>query len=234
MKPSWFYDEIKHCGVDYGDPAQVAEYDNRHRKFRDYQKDTDAIIDAIGIKPEHTVIDMGVGTGAFSLHAAKYCKTIFAADVSPAMLDHSRGKARELGITNIVFCQGGFLSYVHNAAPVDAVISIAALHHLPDFWKLMALRRVHRMLVSGGRFYLFDVVFPSDSKDLDIRIEEWRTAMNVTVGHEFAQEIDVHIREEYSTYDFVMEGFLGRAGFRIDKTSYADGFGATYLCTKPM
>lgn len=234
MKPNWIYDEIKHCGVDYSDPAQVAEYDNRHRKFRDYQKDTDAIIDAIGIKPEHTVIDMGVGTGAFSLHAAKYCKTIFAADVSPAMLDHSRNKARELGITNIVFCQGGFLSYVHNAAPVDAVISIAALHHLPDFWKLMGLRRVNRMLVSGGRFYLFDVVFPSESKNLDTRIEEWRAAMNVTVGHQFAQEIDVHIREEYSTYDFVMEGFLGRAGFQIDNTSYADGFGATYLCTKPM
>ena len=60
-KPNWFYDEMKHAGVDYSDPAQMAVYDGRHQKFRDYRKNAEAIVDALKLGPEHTVIDMGVG-----------------------------------------------------------------------------------------------------------------------------------------------------------------------------
>jgi hypothetical protein len=52
------------------------------------------------------------------------------------------------------------------------------------------------------------------------------------VGADFAAEAETHIRDEYSTYDWVMEGFLERAGFQIDRAEYADGLGATFLCTK--
>jgi hypothetical protein len=44
-------------------------------------------------------------------------------------------------------------------------------------------------------------------------------------------EAEAHIRDEYSTYDWVMEGLLNRAGFCIDKAEYADGYGATYVYT---
>ena len=56
--------------------------------------------------------------------------------------------------------------------------------------------------------------------------------MAAAVGPEFAAEVESHIRDEYSTYDWVMEEFLARAGFRIDSAGYADGFTATYLCTR--
>jgi hypothetical protein len=41
---------------------------------------------------------------------------------------------------------------------VDAVVTTLALHHLPDFWKGMALKRVHGMLKRGGRLYIHDVI----------------------------------------------------------------------------
>ena len=232
MKPNWFYDEIKQAGVDYNDPTQVAVYDNRHQQFRDYQKGTEAIIEAVKIGPEHTVIDMGIGTGAFSLYAAPHCKTIYAADVSPVMLEYTRQKAEQAGLTNIVFCRGGFLTYEHRAPAVDAIVSVAVLHHLPDFWKLVGLRRMIQMMKPGGRFYLFDVVFPVEMRDYDAQFEKWVSSMTKAVGLDFAAEIETHIRDEYSTYDWVMEEFLARAGFRIDQADYTDGFGATYLCTK--
>jgi putative AdoMet-dependent methyltransferase len=232
VKPNWFYDEIKQAGVDYSDPAQVAVYDNRHQKFRDYQKGAEAIIEAVKIGPEHTVIDMGVGTGAFSLYAAPHCKTIYAVDVSPVMLEFTRQKAEKAGLTNIVFCQGGFLTYEHQAPAVDAIVSVAVLHHLPDFWKLVGLRRIIQMMKPGGRLYLFDVVFPVEMREYETEFEKWVSSMTEAVGLEFAAEIETHIRDEYSTYDWVMEEFLARAGFRIDNAEYVDGFGATYLCTK--
>ena len=150
-RPNWFYDEIKHAGVDYSDPAQVAVYDSRHQKFRDYEKSAEAVINAIGIGPEHTVIDMGAGTGAFASYAAACCKTVYAVDVSAAMLDYARRKAENAGRTNIVFCQAGFLTYEHQAPPADVMVSVAALHHLPDFWKLVGLRRAAQDVETGGQ-----------------------------------------------------------------------------------
>jgi putative AdoMet-dependent methyltransferase len=231
-RPNWFYDEMKHAGVDYSDPAQVAVYDNRHQKFRNYKKGAEAIIDSLKLGLEHTVIDMGVGTGAFTLNAASHYKTVYAVDVSPVMLDYTRQKAEQAGLSNIVFCHGGFLTYEHSAPAVDAVISVAVLHHLPDFWKGVGLWRVAQMLKPGGKLYLFDVVFPAEMDGYKTRFTRWVGSLTKAVGVDFAAEAETHIRDEYSTYDWVMEGLLERAGFHIDNIEYADGFGGTYLCTR--
>ena len=42
----------------------------------------------------------------------------------------------------------------------------------------------------------------------------------------------MHIREEYSTYGWIMEGLLARAGFRIDAKTEHEGVYARYTCTK--
>jgi len=232
-KPRWFYDEMEHPGVDYSDPTQAEAYDHNHEKFRNYQKDAEAIINRLGLGPQHTIIDMGAGTGAFALHAARHCKRVYAVDVSPAMLARCQTKAEAAGLKNIRFCHGGFLSYEHTSDPVDAVISVAVLHHLPDFWKLVGLRRVTDMLKTGGMFYLFDVVFPSDLQGYAAEFEHWIQAVEHTVGAPFAREVETHIREEYSTCAWIMEGLLERAGLRIKSAEYGDSFGTTYLCIKP-
>jgi putative AdoMet-dependent methyltransferase len=231
-KYNWQYDEMKHSGVDYNNLAQVEVYDKNHQKFRNYQRDTEFIIQALGLGTEHTVIDMGAGTGAFAIHAAKFCKTIYAVDVSKTMLDYTRQKAVEAGIDNIVFCHGGFLTYEHKADPADAMVCVAVLHHLPDFWKYVGLRRSAQMLKTGGKLCLFDVVFPSDMADYESRFDAWVEANVRKLGSDFASEVEIHIRDEHSTFDWVMQGFLERAGFRIENTSHADGFGVTYICTK--
>ena len=38
--------------------------------------------------------------------------------------------------------QAGFLTFTAPEEPVDAVLSSIALHHLPDFWKGVALQRI--------------------------------------------------------------------------------------------
>jgi putative AdoMet-dependent methyltransferase len=231
-KYNWQYDEMKHSGVDYNNPAQVEVFDKNHQKFRDYQKGTEFIIQALGLGSEHTVIDMGSGTGAFALYAAKSCKTIYAVDVSKAMLDYTSQKAKDMGIDNIIFCHGGFLTYEHKAEPVDAIVCVAVLHHLPDFWKYVGLKRVVDMLKPGGKFYLFDIVFPSDMTDYESRFDAWLEANVKKLGSDFASEVETHIRDEHSTFEWIMEKFLEQAGFRIENTYHADGFGVAYICSK--
>ncbi|MBN2310540.1 MAG: class I SAM-dependent methyltransferase [Candidatus Hydrogenedentes bacterium] len=230
--PKWQYDELRHAGVDYADAAVARAYDEKHGRFRDYEAQTQGILAALGVGSEATIIDMGCGTGAFALAAARRCRKVYAVDVSPAMLDCLREKAAAAGVANVECHQGGFLSYEHADPPVDAIVSVAALHHLPDFWKLVALRRLARMLRPHGRVYLFDVVFPSAVDDYRPAFDRWIASARDALGADFAEEAETHIRDEYSTCDWIMEGILERAGFVIDDKQEPDTFLAAYVCSR--
>ncbi len=234
MKPApiWQYDEMKPCGVDYTDIEEVAAYDLMHRKFRDYAKSSEEIIRKLGIGLESTVIDMGSGTGAFALHASRKCRTVYAVDISAAMLEYCRQQAEMQGLSNIVFCQGGLLTYEHIGKPADAIVCVAVLHHLPDFWKMVALKRCYKMLKPGGRLCLFDIVFPPWDENSEAKIENLIKAFGVMADARLAQEAVIHIRDEFSTFDWIMEGIIKRSGFRIDAAEYGDGFQTTYICTR--
>jgi ubiquinone/menaquinone biosynthesis C-methylase UbiE len=108
--PEWQYDEMKAPGVDYTDDNIVAEYDDNHSRFRNYKKNAEDIISILGLEPEHSVIDMGCGTGAFSLYAAGHCKKIYAVDVSAPMIEYLKKKAIKKKLNNNECPQAGFLT----------------------------------------------------------------------------------------------------------------------------
>lgn len=228
----WQYNEMKPCGVDFTSSEEVAAYDDMHRKFRDYAKSSEEIIRRLSLGSDSIVIDLGSGTGAFALHAARKCRVIYAVDISAAMLEYCRQQAVKEGLSNIVFCQGGLLTYEHIADTADAVVCVAVLHHLPDFWKLVALRRCNAMLKTGGKFLLFDIVFPSVDENIKQKIGEWIRTVEIMADVKLAQEAVIHARDEFSTYDWIMEGIIRKSGFQIDTAEYGKGFQTTYLCTK--
>jgi len=47
-----------------------------------------------------------------------------------------------------------------------------------------------------------------------------------------AEEAVVHVRDEFSTYDWIMEGIIRSSGFQIDTAEYRQGFQTTYICTR--
>jgi ubiquinone/menaquinone biosynthesis C-methylase UbiE len=126
-----------------------------------------------GVNERHTLVDLGAGTGTFALAAAPYCGRVIAVDVSPVMLARLEQKAAEQGITNVTCVRAGFLSYEHQGDPADVVYSRNALHHLPDFWKAIALRRTAAILKPGGIFRLHDLVYSFDPGDAERVLEAW-------------------------------------------------------------
>jgi len=230
--PAWRYDERKPCGFNYNNFFLARAYDTYHQRFRDYQREAEQIVAALGLASSATVIDMGCGTGAFTIHAARHYRKIYAVDIAKAMLGRARRKARKAGLANIEFHRGGFLTYEHADSPVDAVVSVVALHHLPDFWKLVGLHRLASMLKPDGRLYLFDVVFSFDVAQYEPCIQRFIETMNDHTRPDGRTAADTHVREEYSTCGWIMEGLLEGAGFRIDEADYKDDFLAAYLCTK--
>lgn len=153
---------MKQVGTDYGDQSEVESYDKRMQKLRDIKEETGNIIKLLDICPDDTILEIGTGTGEFALGASKFCKKVIAIDVSPEMLEFTKKKAAQRNIPNLEFFHGGFLTYEHTGAQVDAVISQLALHHLPDFWKLIALKRVSSFMKDNGIFYLKDTVYSFD------------------------------------------------------------------------
>lgn len=115
---------------------------------------------------------------------------------------------------------------------MDAIVSVVALHHLPDFWKLVGLRRLASMLKPDGRLYLFDVVFSFDVGHCASSVERFIEKMSVRTTPDGRRAAETHVREEYSTCGWIMEGLLERAGFRIDDADYKEDFLAAYLCTR--
>jgi putative AdoMet-dependent methyltransferase len=226
----WRFDERSQVGVDYARSEEAENYDARHGRFRDVERENDAILDALQLQPEHSLIDIGAGTGSLAVQAARRCRNVYAVDVSPAMLARARQKAEAAGIRNIEFRDGGFLTYRHAAEPADAVVSCIALHHLPDFWKDFALRRIHDMLKPGGRFYLADVIF--EDRDVMANAQKWIDGLATAGGDRLRDDAERHLREEFSTFDWIMEGLLARAGYRIERKNFQDGVVGSYLCEK--
>jgi len=92
--------------------------------------------------------DLGCGTGALACEVARACAFVHLMDVSRPMLRAAERRARALGLQNVAFRHAGFLSFDLRAGAVDLITTKYALHHLPDFWKAVALSRMHRALAS--------------------------------------------------------------------------------------
>lgn len=226
--PAWQYDEMRHIGKDFSDLAEVEAYDARNQRFRNVEQENDRILAILGVRPEDVIIELGTGTGRFALQAAPRCAKVFAVDISRTMLAYAQTRAEAAGIANITFCHGGFLTYSHDAPPADAIVTSIAFHHLPDFWKGIALRRMSEMLKPGGQLFMSDVIFTPEN--LEANIESWLVKLEAAAGPDVRTDAVRHIKNEHSTYDWIMDGLLERAGFEIKTKEIQDGVIIKYLC----
>lgn len=230
---NWLYDESRHCGVDYSKVGQAEMYDRRHEKFRDYEKEFTEMIDFLSLHDtaDKTIIDLGCGTGATAVFAADRFKTVYAVDVSEAMIEQAERKLNK-AIHNLTFVNAGFLSYEHKGEQADVVVTKAAFHHLPDFWKQIALLRINGMVRMGGLLYIHDVVFQFDPQEYIKKIDSMIAGFEKIAGQAFRLEVETHIRDEYSTFGWILEGMIEKAGFAVEKCRSDDEFLTEYACRK--
>jgi len=126
-----------------------------------------------GLRRESVVVELGTGTGQFAVAAARVCDRVVAVDVSPVMIAELQAKLTREQVDNVDVVQAGFLDYEHGGAAADVVYSRYALHHLPDFWKGVALARIHRALRPGGLLRVWDVVYSFGPHEAEYRLEAW-------------------------------------------------------------
>jgi len=204
---------MQQIGTDYTDVVEVERYEKRMGEFRNLPAEDAAILAALDLSKGAHLLEIGTGSGHFARAAAQAGYRVTALDVSPTMLQYAENRAKSENLNDITFSHAGFLTFNGEPGTFDAAVSVAVLHHLPDLWKSVALRNIHRVLKPGGRFLLCDIVFSSKQRDPRPQFDAFVNALpagmhEATIGH---------IAKEYSTLDWIMEGLLERAGFQIEE-----------------
>lgn len=224
----WYPNEVALAGRENLDMEHVARYDLKMDSSAEAEV---SILKRHGLTAQSTVIEIGAGTGQFTVEVARACAHVVAVDVSPPMLGHLKEKLLAHGLTNVTLVNAGFLSYVHPGSPADFVYSRYALHHLPDFWKAIALDRMCKLLSPGGICRLWDVVYDFNPAEATERIEAWCSQGGARVDEEWSRdEFEEHIRDEHSTFRWLLEPMIHRAGFDILEVKYtAETFDAEYI-----
>ncbi len=115
-----------------------------------------------------TVLDLGSGAGADVLISARRVGAAGKAiglDMTDEMLDLARRNAAEAGVENIEFIKGYIEDIPLPDGSVDVIVSNCVLNLSGD--KPAVLREAARVLRSGGRFAVSDVVADEDMDEAE-------------------------------------------------------------------
>lgn len=145
-----------HAQVRHAYESIAAEYDERmagqgalDQIFTDTE--TDFLLSRI--RPADEVLDLGCGTGRFTLSLAERASSVTGLDISPRMLAVTRGKLADRGL-NADLCEADMTSLPFADGSFDAVVSMLTLMHLPREDRQQAFCEAARVLKPGGRLLI--------------------------------------------------------------------------------
>jgi ubiquinone/menaquinone biosynthesis C-methylase UbiE len=114
----------------------------------------DKVVQRSGIKKSMKVLEVGCGSGAFTIHAARAVGKngkVYALDIQPEMLRQLRKKLsrpENKEIKNIKLIEGSAYKLPFDNRSLDFVFMVTVLQEIPD--KNKALQEIKRVLKPGG------------------------------------------------------------------------------------
>src|ERR1700747_1761867 len=220
----WYYNERRQIGLDKAVASLYDRLDDSDIRAR-------AALTMLGVHRGWRVADIGCGNGVLACEAAQMGAEVDAIDISPAMLALAEIQARDR--RGAIRTQpAGLLSFAYKPNSYDLIVSEFTLHHLPDFWKAVALSRIFAALKPGAKFYLRDIVFITMPDGSDRSVGEWADFYIKNQDFEHGSVV-THMRDKYSTFGWVIERMLTEVGFTLVSADYRPPLHGTYLLHNP-
>ena len=156
---------------------------------RDAWQKPHEVIQALALKPDAVVADIGAGTGYFSARFARMLPAgrVYAVDTEPDMVKYLAERAKREGLKNLIAVAGN-ADDPRLPRKVDLAILVDVYHHIED--RERYFRNLRGSLRPGARVAIID--FRMDSPDgppasARIAPERVKTEMK-KAGYELAQE----------------------------------------------
>src|SRR5258706_3172575 len=220
----WYYNERRQIALETAVASIYDSHDDSDIRAR-------GALTMLGVQRGWRVADIGCGNGVLACEAALMGAEVDAIDISPAMLALAEIQARDRKVA-IRTQSAGLLSFAYEPDSYDLIVSEFALHHLPDFWKAVARSRIFCSLKAGSTFYLRDIVFVSNPDGPQRDVAQWAD-FNIK-NHGFSRDsVVTHMRDEYSTFGWVIERILTDVGFTLVSADCDAPLHGTYLFRKP-
>ncbi len=129
---------------------------------RDAWQKPHEVIQALALKPDAVIADIGSGTGYFSVRLANMVPKgrVYGVDTEPDMVKYLAERAKREGLTNITSVAGA-PDDPRLPVKVDLVIMVDVFHHIDN--RDRYFQRLRDSLKPGGRIAIID--FRMDSPD---------------------------------------------------------------------
>jgi SAM-dependent methyltransferase len=115
--------------------------------------------EALDPKPGERILEVGPGTGYYTLDVAEWVKPdgeVDILDLQQEMLDHTLRRAGERGLANVTPTQSDARSMPYEDGTFDAAYLVTVLGEIPD--QDSAIRELARVLKPGGRLVVGELV----------------------------------------------------------------------------
>jgi ubiquinone/menaquinone biosynthesis C-methylase UbiE len=133
--------------------------------LRRWVQPLDKAPERLGLKPGMKVLEIGPGSGTYTLAAAKAVGPsgkIIALDIEEKIVKRLRRRVETEAIHNIEVQVGDAQSLEFDAQSFDAIYAIAVIGEIPD--RLKALSEFARVLVPGGSLAISEFLPDPDSQ----------------------------------------------------------------------
>ena len=107
------------------------------------------LLEALAPAGGERLLEIGPGTGYYTLDVARRAGTLDIFDLQQEMLDHTMQRAGEAGIDNVVARQGDARALPYEDASFDGAYLVTVMGEIPD--QQAAVDELARVLRPGGR-----------------------------------------------------------------------------------
>ena len=122
---------------------------------RDAWQKPHQVIEALALKTDAAVADIGAGTGYFAMRVAHFVPQgrVYAVDIEPDMVTYLAERAKREGLDNVTAIAGG-PDDARLPGKVDLVLMVDTYHHIEQ--REAYFRKLAQSLKAGGRVAIID------------------------------------------------------------------------------
>jgi len=135
------------------------------------------LIEMSDVSRSDEVLDVACGPGLVACEFAPHAKHVTGIDITPRMIEQSKERQKDKGLTNLTWIIGDILPLPFPDSQFSIVLTRYSFHHFLN--PLAVLTEMIRVCKPDGRIMVIDVVHPSEKVDAYDQLEKLRDPSHV-------------------------------------------------------